>query len=63
LEDLGVDGRILTWFFNKWGCSEQEQVAGSCERGNEPSEFHKMQGLLDKLGICQLFKKDSNPCI
>jgi hypothetical protein len=43
LGDLGVDGRIiLKWIFKKWDrlvCSgsEQGQVAGSCECGNEPS--------------------------
>ena len=45
LEDLGVDGRIWKWVLKKkdWGprldlpISEEEQVAASCEHGNEPS--------------------------
>ena len=46
LEDPGVDGKIiLTWTFNKWGGSEQEQVAGSCERGNETSGSIKWAGV------------------
>jgi hypothetical protein len=43
-EDPGIDGRIiLKWIFEKWNGGAWteliwwEQVAGSCERGNEPS--------------------------
>ena len=41
LEDPGLDGRILEWIFMKmrgrvW-CLKTEQVAVSCEHGNEPS--------------------------
>ena len=43
---------ILTWTFNKWGGSEQEQVAGSCERGNEPSGSIKCGEFLDYLRNC-----------
>ena len=48
MEDPGVDGRIiLTRTFNKWGVSEQKQVAGTCERGNELSGSIKCGEFLD----------------
>jgi hypothetical protein len=34
-------------------------VAGSCERGDEPSGFIKCGGLLEYLRVCLLFRKDS----
>jgi hypothetical protein len=56
LEDLGLDGRIiLRWIFGKMDlggggghglhCSALEwgRVAGSCECGNEPPGFIKLQ--------------------
>jgi len=53
LGDPGVDGRIiLAWNFNKWGGSEQEQVAGSSERGNEPAGSIKCGEFLDNLRNC-----------
>ena len=54
LQDPGVDGRIiLRWIFRKWGVghgldrvgSEQGQVAGTCECGNEPSGYNKRRGI------------------
>jgi hypothetical protein len=33
-------------------------MAGSCEHGNEPSSTVKGGEFLDKLGDCQLLKKD-----
>jgi hypothetical protein len=43
LEDPSIDGRILRSIFGKWGFgpdragSEEGQVAGTCENGNEPT--------------------------
>jgi hypothetical protein len=49
-EDLGVGGRITG------------PVAGFCEHGDEPFEFHKESRLLlDKLSNNQLFKYSSAP--
>jgi len=36
-------------------------VAGSCERGNEPSGSVKGGELFDLLSDCQLHKEDSAP--
>jgi hypothetical protein len=55
-EDPGIDGLIiLRWIFRKWGVgawtgligSEQGQVAGTCECGNEPSSYIKRGEFLD----------------
>jgi hypothetical protein len=55
MEDPGVDGIILRWFFRKWdgghglvrAGSGQGQVAGTCECGNEPSGSIKCGEFLD----------------
>ena len=41
--------------------SEQEQVAGTFECGNEPSGFIECGEFLDQLQTGQLLKKDSAP--
>ena len=50
LEDPGADEQIiLKWIFKKWDVEawtgsiwlRQGEVAGSCECGNEPSDFIK----------------------
>jgi hypothetical protein len=48
--DQDIDWRIiLRWIFRKWGLdglgSEQGQVAGACEYGNELSGSIKMWGV------------------
>jgi hypothetical protein len=61
LEDLGRDGRImLKWIFKQWDgrhgpdcCGTgQGQVAGACERGNEPFRSIKCGEFLYKLRTC-----------
>jgi len=53
-QDPGVDGRIIlrcifrkldagVWTGSSW--LRIGQVAGTCQRGNEPSGFHKMRGI------------------
>ena len=70
LKDPGVDGRkILRWILEKcdWGHgldrsdSGQEQVAVSCECGDESSGCIKRGEFLESLRICQLLRKASAP--
>ena len=64
---LGVDGRmILKWFFKKWvgrrgldySGSGETQLAGACERGEEPSVSMKCGEFLDSMKNCKLRRKD-----
>ena len=70
LKDPGVDGLIiLKWVFQTWdgghgldrSGSGQEQAAGSCERGNEPSDSIKCRKFPEWLTTCSLLRKDCAP--
>ena len=70
MKDLDVVWNIiLKWIFRKWdgehglnlSGSRQEQVAGTCQCGDELSGFIKCRGFLDQLRNCQLLQKDTIP--
>ena len=70
LEDLGVDGRIiLKWISKKqdgvrrldWFCSDQGQVAGCCEQGNELQGSIQFGEFFDQVKNVYVLKKDFVP--